>query len=257
MKKREKKLMDLVNEKTESLRKSEAKLLESNASKDKFFSIISHDMKNLFGVLVPFTDILKNEFDILPKERLKEIIDNLNISSKSLYETLNNLLEWARLQTDRIICQPIKINVHETGDKILGFVMENAIKKDIALINQINESTVVSADRNMLESVLQNLIYNAIKFTNQRGQIILSDSLKDDNFIAISVKDSGVGIKKENIHKLFKIDIKHSSIGTADELGTGLGLILCKDMIEKNGGQIWVDSEIGKGTTFTFTLPKG
>ena len=151
--------------------------------------------------------------------------------------------------------RPVRLNLKEKVADILNVLRGNAVQKEICLINNIPENIFVNADPNMLQSVIQNLVSNAIKFTNHKGSISV-DAEEKNNIYNISVKDNGVGIDQKDIHKLFRIDVQFTMLGTEREKGTGIGLNLCKELIEKHGGKIWVESELGKGTTFIFTLPK-
>ena len=150
--------------------------------------------------------------------------------------------------------QPLKINLNEKVNDILNILNGNAIKKEISLVNEVNSDILVKADQNMIQSIIQNLVSNAIKFTDCKGKIVVS-AVKKDSMVEISVKDNGVGIDPKDLYKLFRIDVQFTKLGTAREKGTGLGLNLCKELVEKHGGRIWADSKLGKGTTFTFTLP--
>jgi signal transduction histidine kinase len=169
---------------------------------------------------------------------------------------LENLLEWSRSQTGRIQMKPENIDLYKLVDDNVDFLQNQAGNKKIQLINKVASPTHVHADDNMLNTVIRNLISNAIKYTGEGGSITVS-SYEKDGMVKISVIDTGIGIKPENIEKLFRIDVNYSTKGTADETGTGLGLILCKEFISRNKGEIWVESELGKGSTFKFTLPEG
>jgi len=251
----EKYASDLISM-TKKLAKSEQKLKELNLSKDRFFSIISHDLKNSFTAILGLSRLLSSDNYYSNSENVKETSGLIYSSSQKLYSLLENLLEWAKLQRDEIKFGLAHFNVFETAEDIIGLFALKLNQKNITLQNEIDIDAVIDADQNMIKTVIRNLISNAINFTRQAGTIKLH-SEKMNGFIEISVNDNGVGIKKENISKLFRIDEKFINENTDGEKGTGLGLILCKEFVEKNGGKIWVESEHGKGSSFKFTLPLG
>ncbi len=240
-------------EKKVELRTQELK--ELNATKDKFFSIIAHDLKNPFNTLMGFAELMLENLKDYSQEKLKEFIGILYETSKQSYALLENLLEWSRSQTGRIQMNPESIDLHDLTEENITLLSNLAAKKKINLVNDIKPVSLVKADANMVRTVIRNLISNAIKYTHEGGSIKVYATLKN-NLYELSVSDTGIGIKPENIEKLFRIDFNFSTHGTADETGTGLGLILCKEFITKNSGEIWVESEFGKGSTFRFTLPK-
>ncbi len=229
-------------------------LKQANAAKDKFFSIISHDLGNLFNVLIGFTSLLSTQNQKLNAAQKEDFLQHMLKSSKKGYNLLKNLLEWARSQTGQIVLKPATLNLAQIVADTFELVSSNAKSKSITLLSSISESTTVFADKNMLETVIRNLLSNAIKFTDINGQVeILCE--KKDNDIEIVISDTGIGINSQDIDKLFRIDINHSTIGTGKEKGTGLGLILCKEFVEKNGGTIWVKSDKEKGSHFHIRLP--
>lgn len=232
---------------------SEKQLKELNDNKDKFFSIISHDLRSPFNSLLGLTNLLAEDIDELRNEDIKGITADINKASKNLLNLLDNLLEWSRLKTGRIEFEPNDENLYEIIFNVIYLLRGNALTKEISIINNVNKDIIINADINMLSSVFQNLISNAIKFTGKGGEITVSAEEKDTE-IEISVQDNGVGMSDDDIGKLFRIDVNHSTLGTAKEKGTGLGLILCKELIEKNGGKIWAESKPGDGSTFRFTL---
>jgi two-component system, sensor histidine kinase and response regulator len=229
-------------------------LNELNATKDKFFSIIAHDLKNPFNTLMGFTELLLDNLEDYTTEKLKEFIGILHETSRQSYALLENLLEWSRSQTGRLQLKPESVDLYEITEENINLLSNQAVKKKIILNNDIPIKSVVLADANMVRTVIRNLISNAIKYTRDSGSITIDAELKN-NLFEISISDTGIGIKPENLEKLFRIDINYSTRGTADESGTGLGLILCREFIVKNEGTIWVESEYGKGSTFKFTLP--
>lgn len=235
-------------------KETEEKLKETLAGKDKFFSIIAHDLKSPFQGLIGFSNILLNDFENLTKEEVKDFISQISKSANNLLNLLQNLLEWSRLQTGKMEYNPVKIDLREKAETAINVLSGNAFKKGISLINEIPEGAFLFADSNMLNSICQNLLTNAIKFTGEGGQIKLSAHPEGD-FWRVTVSDTGIGIRECDLNKLFRTDVSHTTKGTANEIGTGLGLILLKDMVEMHKGKIRVESEYGKGSKFIFTLP--
>jgi len=249
----EKNAFDLV-EINVKIEESEQKLKDLNAQKDKFFSIISHDLKSPFVALLGYTEILLEEFNTLTQNEIKEFISSINKASRNVFNLLENLLEWSRIQTGRIVYIPDYINIHKIVLSVLDLLEENAKRKNILMQNKIENNSFAYADDNMVNTIIRNLVSNAIKFTEESGRISIISERVNDNLV-LSVKDTGLGMTADTISKLFKIDVHHTTIGTGKEKGTGVGLILCKELVEKNGGEIWVESEPGKGSEFKFTLP--
>jgi len=238
-----------------ALKKAQQDLKEANATKDTFFSIIAHDLKNPFGALITLSDVLVKDYDFLDDEKRKELIQIISDSSDNIYKLLENLLNWSRMQTGGIEWRPENIDLHKLADDNVSLLKTAAENKNITLASDFDTDTAVFADVEMITMVFRNLITNAVKFTPKGGEIrITSKTL--GNLEEIAISDTGVGISEDDIKKLFRVDEKHSTRGTEREKGTGLGLILCKEFIEKNGGEIRVESEPGKGSTFKFTLPE-
>jgi len=229
-------------------------LRDLNATKDKFFSIIAHDLKNPFNTLMGFTELLLENLSDYSQDKLKEFIGILYDTSRHSYALLENLLEWSRSQTGRLEMNAETIKLHNIFGENMDLLSNNATKKNISLFNNIDTEAVAFADANMVSTVIRNLISNAIKYTRENGSITGSSAI-NGSMVEVSVTDTGIGISPENIEKLFKIDVNYSTSGTANETGTGLGLILCKEFISKNGGKIWVKSEIDKGSSFSISLP--
>ncbi len=252
--------LELENEinarkKTEAaLRKSEKELRISNKNKDKFFSIIAHDLKSPFSSLLGYSEWLQNELKNLSKEEIQNAFENMNRSIRKVYELIQNLLEWARIQNGKIEFNPSSFDIKKLIDNTIGFIEFKAMNKDIKIENRVRENLFVYADQNMLTSVLQNLLTNALKFNYPGGKVTISARISN-GFVEVSIHDTGVGISQENLDKLFRIDVHHTTVGTSEERGTGLGLILCKELIERNHGKIWCESKKGEGSTFTFTVP--
>jgi len=231
-----------------------AELNELNASKDKFFSIIAHDLKNPFNNIIGFSEILKEEINSGDLVKGNEYTEMINSSATQTYRLLENLLEWANSQTGKIVFNPSPVNLSEILKEEFEVLNNMAIRKKIVLKSFVPENLMIMADSNMVKTVLRNLISNAIKFTYKNGSVEVN-AITDSKNAEISVSDNGTGMTKETTAKLFRIDANLSTQGTENEKGTGLGLILCKEFVEKNGGKIWVESESGKGSTFKFILP--
>ncbi len=230
----------------------------ANAGKDKFFSIIAHDLRAPFNGLIGMTEIFSESIgkDTFSREEIKDGLALLGKTAKTVYTLLENLLTWARLQRGAIEFFPQEMLLEHTVAEVLDLFESNKTHKQIRLNNLVPTSSLVYADMNMLNTVLRNLVSNALKFTEPGGKIEVSARLhEDEEYIEVSVSDSGVGMSREDRQKLFRIDIKHSEVGTAGERGTGLGLILCKELVEQNDGTIRVESELGKGTSFIFSVP--
>lgn len=237
------------------LQKTNTQLQDLNASKDKFFSIISHDLRSPFNVMLGYSQILDERFDELERERIQSDIKKLRKSAEGLYALLENLLTWSRIQRGAIEYYPEEIDLSDVSDENIDLFAARAEQKGITLRSMIQMHEMVYADENMVNTVIRNLVSNALKFTPSGGRIELFVRPSGD-FVEVSVADTGTGINEEDIPKLFRIDAQYTNLGTDGEKGTGLGLNLCQDLVEKNGGEIWVESERGKGTTFKFTLPK-
>lgn len=237
------------------LEKFSKELQESNATKDRFFSIIAHDLKSPFNSILGLTNVLIDDRQSLDEKEIREILSTIKKSSESAFELLENLLLWANSQTGRISFSPRQFNLKGAIEENIALVEVQASRKKIRIISSCIEDCQAFGDMQMIHTVLRNLLSNAIKFTPQGGEVAVSVTKLDDRY-EISVKDTGVGIARENIPKLFKIESKYSTKGTANEKGTGLGLILCKEFVDKHGGKIWMESEVGKGSTFYFTILK-
>lgn len=229
-------------------------LLDLNATKDKFFSIIAHDVRSPLGTIISFFEFLNSNVEELDKMEIVDLVKSIYASTDRLLKLLDNLLQWSRIQTGELKCKAETFNVRSLVLSNIDLLKMNAEKKGINLYSEIDKKTMVHADVNMINAVLRNLISNAIKFTEQQGSVWVS-SKRTNGKVAVSVHDTGIGISKDNLKKLFRIDLKHSTPGTEDEKGTGLGLNLCKEFVEKNGGRIKVESSPGEGTVITFTVP--
>lgn len=236
-----------------ALKESEDKLRELNRKKDKLFAIISHDLRSPFIGLLGYTEYLINSPE-LDKIELKTIFNDLYNVTKRTYNLVEDLLQWSYSQQSGDKYLPEKINIFDISKLVIERLKANAEKKEISIINQIDDKTKVIADKRLLESVFLNLVTNAIKFTFKGGEIKLISKRIDNEIVEISIQDNGRGIPEEDLKKLFKFDEKYTNIGTENEQGTGLGLPICKEFVEKMGGEIDVESRIESGTTFRFTL---
>lgn len=244
---------EILRAQKEELEKANLHLNELNSTKDKFFSIIAHDLKNPFNTILGFSELLNTKFDKLSDEKKVKYSEVIYDSSKNIYSLLENLLQWARTQTDKIEFAPANFKLKDLVDQNITLLKEHLTNKKITLNQNIADTSDVYADRNMINTVLRNLLTNAIKFTNAGGDITVSSAEKD-GYVEVSIKDTGVGMSEEETSRLFRVDYNFSKNGTDGETGTGLGLILCKEFVVKNGGKIWVESLAGKGSKFSFTL---
>ncbi len=243
-----------TKEEEEKIHRENEKLKEINQAKDRFISIISHDMRSPFSSILGFTKLLLEKN---PSEKqAREYIEYIQNSAESMLNLVNALLDWTRLQTGRISFAPSKTKLTEIVRSATQMLMGSAIQKGINIEADVTEDIFVHADKNLLMQVFGNLIGNAIKFTKAGDYIkVIARKQSDGKFVEVRVKDSGVGIRKEDLNKLFKVDEKFTNPGTAGEKGTGLGLSLVYEIVKKHGGEIRVESEYGKGTEFIFTLP--
>jgi len=229
-------------------------LKELISTKDKLFSIIGHDLGNQFNIIVGFLEVLVSDFKKLDAGKIETHLINISNSSKYAYNLLENLLTWARMQTNLMQCNPETFIANAKINESIELLKGASAKKNIKIEVISEDEITIYADVNMFSTVFRNLVANAIKFTNENGNIKIQVK-RNGNFCQISVVDNGVGISEEDIRKIFRIDSKHKTLGTKGEKGTGLGLILCKEFVEKNGGQIAVKSTVGEGSEFSFTLP--
>lgn len=229
------------------------KLKELNATKDRFFSIVAHDLRGPFHSLLAFSDALSNDIDELSIDEIKSFNADINKSLKKQFALLNDLLDWSRLQSEHYNLKLENIDIYNLINEIMDTLSLTAAQKEIKLINEVDKNIIVNADKNMIQLVLRNLISNSLKFSNVQGIIKVTSLLKEGN-VEIKVSDNGVGIRSEDLDKIFHIDVHYTTQGTFKEKGTGLGLILCKEIIEKHDGEISISSELGKGTDISFTL---
>lgn len=238
-----------------SLRESETRLLELNAAKDKFFSIIAHDLRGPFNSIMGFSELLVEQAQVKNYDEVEKYASIINQSSQRAMELVANLLEWSRSKVGRMQFNPEEIDIVALIKSVARLLKDSAQQKSIDIYTETPSDLPVIADKAMIGATLRNLISNAIKFTPKGGEIVIS-AQPDQKQLVVMVADNGIGIKKEALSKLFNIEESYSTPGTNDEKGTGLGLILCKEFIEKHGGEIRVESEPGKGSKFYFNIPR-
>lgn len=238
----------------EELERQKKELLELNNTKDKFFSIIAHDLRSPISTLVSLAGILRTDLSSLTPEEVHEIMSSFYDISKNYLKLLDNLLQWSRIQTGGLSAVIESIDMIPLIEEIAGFYQFRAVEKKVELINRASGSVMVQADKNMVRTILRNLISNALKYTEVGGRVEVTIA-SENSWAEVSVRDTGTGMSKETVDKLFRPEQTFSMPGTNREKGTGLGLILCKEFVEKNGGTISVESKPGEGSCFSFTLP--
>ena len=250
-------------ENEQKLEVSQKELRHANATKDKFFSIISHDLKSPFNGIMGFAELLETDYDYLDDEERKEMIHEIRKASDNTFMLLEDLLAWSRSQRGLITCKPTAVKLINLFRYTLEITSSAANRKNVHINVDVDENIIVCADQNMLTTILRNLISNAIKYSQKDGTIVLAarphyndEKSQSKQFVEISVADTGVGISTENLNRLFRIEEKLRTVGTANETGTGLGLIICKEFVEIHGGTISVVSKEDEGSTFTFTMPE-
>jgi signal transduction histidine kinase len=236
------------------IKENEIRLKALNDTKDRFFSIIGHDLKNPFSSVVGFSNLLVDHIQKKDYEGAVEFATIIQNSANRAMSLLMNLLEWSQAQTGKIKFNPEYIEFVSLINEVLELLNDSARQKSITIRKILPQTIPVLADRAMISTVLRNLISNGIKFTRSGGEIIIRAE-QTENELIVSVADNGVGIKKEAVDKLFRIDYSYTQTGTNRETGTGLGLLLCKEFIDLHGGRIWIESELGEGSTFHFSIP--
>ncbi|MDO9510944.1 MAG: ATP-binding protein [Bacteroidales bacterium] len=244
----------IIRLKHDQLLESEKKLTDLNNSKDKFFSIIAHDLRNPFHGLVGLSQVLKEDYKVMDEEKIQKFHRLIYQSAKQGYQLVLNLLEWTRIQTGRITYNPEKVNISRMADENIDLLRNQAEAKQVEIKNKMDRPYYCYADYNMLSTVIRNLLSNAIKFSEKDGTVYIESHYKAGN-LEIVVKDEGIGMDEETIDSLFKIESTRSVDGTGGEQGTGLGLILSYEFVERNNGSIQVKSKLGKGSTFIVRLP--
>ena len=232
-----------------------AELQRLNAEKDKFFSIIAHDLRSPFQTLLGFTPEMPELLLSYPLEKIQRLAINMRTSAHKLYSLLENLLEWSQMQRGLISFNPVQILLPEAISEILALIRDKAEKKMIEISCDIPDNLTVLADKRMFESVMHNLVSNAVKFTHKEGKVTITAVAAPNNTVEISIRDTGIGMKKEMLDNLFLLGANLSHKGTEGESSAGLGLFICKDFVEKHDGKLWAESEEGKGSNFRFTLP--
>ena len=255
-------LEKLVEERTLKISRQKEEILEkvnelqlANAEKDKFFSIIAHDLRGPFGSFLALTQIIDEELGNLSKQELQSCTQSMRESASNLHSLLENLLQWARMQQGLIHFNPISIPLHLKIEESISMVLDPSKNKGIKLTNNVPEGMYAFADLNSFQSVIRNLVSNALKFTPQSGTVIISAKACDNKYIEISIADTGIGMSESMLENLFRLDIQTNRPGTEGEPSSGLGLLLCKEFIEKNGGEIRIESKEKIGSTFYFTIP--
>ncbi len=239
----------------QALYESEARLSELNATKDKFFSIIAHDLKSPFNSIVGFSDMLMNQVRKRDYDGVEEYAGIILQSSQKAMNLLINLIEWSRSQSGRMDFNPEFIEIGTLVHDVFEICNVAAMEKSVLLVMDIPRHITIFLDKDMISSVIRNLLSNAIKFTYPGGRVVIKAKLEGQELV-VSISDNGIGIQQQYLNKLFRIDENYSIPGTQNEKGTGLGLVLCKDFVEKHNGKIWAESELGKGSSFYFTIPK-
>ena len=230
----------------------------ANKTKDKFFSIIAHDLKNPFAGLLSSCELLKHRIVKQDMKKIEKYTDSIYNSSKNAYTLLENLLKWSSLQLGQIKVKKEEFDIYILINDALASIRNIAQDKEIEIeiINSGNKSCIVIFDLEMFQSIIRNLVTNAIKFSNKGEKVFIEVLDFDKNHLQVKIKDTGIGISKEDVEKLFRLDVPHTNAGTNDEKGTGLGLLLCKEFVEKNGSEIFVESQVNKGSTFSFYVEK-
>jgi len=231
-----------------------ANFKQLNSTKDKFFSIISHDLRNPFNTLLGFSSLLKDNPEKYSMEKIKEFAENIYQTSKKTFGLLENLLQWSSLQTGNMEPNLQQVSLNEIIIDVIQLLKTSADEKNINITFDDSVDYKIVVDKNMVLTVFRNLVSNAIKFTETNGKIEIEYHKNMDN-ISIFIKDNGIGIEKNNVDKIFEIETKVSTIGTMGEKGTGLGLSLCKELVEINKGEIKVESEVGVGSVFKVSFP--
>jgi signal transduction histidine kinase len=229
-------------------------LQKLNADKDRFISILGHDLRSPFNALLGLSELLKENIQEYHIDEIKDIVGDINKTAQNTFNLLEDILVWARAQQGKIPFKPQNLNFTDISKNVLEILKPSAYAKNIAINYSATYHLNVFTDAEMLKTVLRNLVSNAIKFTNNGGAININAEQNSEN-VTISVLDNGIGIAPDSLAKLFDVGQVMTTTGTAEETGTGLGLLLCKEFVEKHGGKIWVESEVGKGSEFKFTLP--
>jgi signal transduction histidine kinase len=241
--------------KNQDIESKNRELQAINSEKDKFFSIIAHDVRGPLGSFLSLTEIMNEDLPNMSHDDLQQIANSMHITAQNLYDLLSNLLDWSRMQRGIVDHSPRLVNLNELAVNSAALVVDGAKSKSIDLNIDIPEGTVVFADANMIAAVIRNLLANAVKFTQAGGRATLTASKRNEHEVEIVVSDTGIGIPENLMDNLFKMSGEANRRGTDGELSTGLGLLICREFVEKHGSKIIVESEVGKGSTFRFVLP--
>lgn len=245
-----------IEEQSEELKAQRDQLSQLNVTKDKIFSILAHDLRNPFHVIMGFSELLETDFKNLTEDKIKRFLGLITTSSKRGNDLLDNILQWSRTQTGRISFEPDAQVLSIVAKEVINLLEGAAQQKNIKIKQYIDPEIIVIADENMLKTIFRNFISNAIKFTNENGSITIKSEISINNaYVEIAISDTGVGIPETTMKNLFRIDTTVTTKGTAQESGTGLGLIICKEFVEHHKGKVWVQSQVNLGSTFYFTLP--
>jgi signal transduction histidine kinase len=253
---REKRTLEMkVRERTEEIVRQKDKLDELNSTKDKFFSILAHDLKGPFSSLYSMSDLLSRNYENMEETDRRAGLSKIHQLGELINKLIENLLAWSKSQRGGMTFTPVRFNLTKLVEVNINLHKLMAGEKGIVLKNKVERDLYAHGDPEMINTVVRNLVNNAVKYT-PGGKSVEIDVEDQSGTFEILVKDEGVGISSENMKKLFRIDVKYKTNGTAGETGTGLGLLLCREFVEMNGGKIWCDSEENNGTTFHFTVPR-
>jgi PAS domain S-box-containing protein len=240
----------------EEIKSKNEQLKKTNSEKDKFFSIIAHDLRGPISGFFGITEMMVKDAEDFSKAELAEFNNSMHESASTLYKLLENLLEWAQMQKGSISFTPRELSLANLVSNSIATINDKALQKGIIIINEVSATERVYADEKMIESILRNFLSNAVKFTRRDGKVVVRAKKTVNEMVEVSVSDTGVGIAEKYFKKLFRMDEKINTPGTEGEPSTGLGLLLCKEFVEKNGGNVWAESEKGKGSIFYFTVPE-
>ncbi len=244
-----------LNKEIDERKNIEERLVKTNATKDRFFSIIAHDLRNPFNSIVNLITLIDEHAEILSKDDIMEMVHELHSSADKTKLLLEGLLQWQMVQSDGMVVKAVDTSLMSVIDATIPVLQQHALTKNIKIVSKVDATVHAFIDENMIATVIRNLVSNAIKFTPNQGCITLSSS-SDNGKVYVHVSDNGIGMRESDLANLFRIDKKVSQDGTAKEKGSGLGLILCKEFVEKNNGKLSAVSELGEGSTFTFSVPQ-
>ncbi|MDA3823425.1 MAG: HAMP domain-containing sensor histidine kinase, partial [Bacteroidales bacterium] len=245
---------ELIYMQSVQLEAQNEELTELNKTKDKFISILAHDLRTPFNTILGFSQLLMTKFDKISDIKKKDYLHSIQITSEKTYDLLNKLLDWARSQSGSMVYNPEKINLDNLLKENLDLLAESALNKGISMNKDEDVDFTISVDKGMVNTIIRNILSNSIKFTPEKGKISAGCSRKQDEII-LEIRDTGIGMNKEELEQLFDIDRTISRSGTANESGSGLGLLLCKEFTEKCGGKLRAESEVGKGSSFLVSFP--